>query len=132
MRICVHVHIGGAAGVDFFHILSFGNIWVLTESRIPLKLVKAGMRIVEHPMGAHEQTLQTRVYCLLLVLSMAEDRFYRVVRKHARTDTALATRVCIGTIPRVLPKTNCVQITSSYPIGSVWQEIPQCTQIAGK
>ena len=38
----------------FFHILEY---WVLNESRIPLKQVLGGVRIVELSNSSHEQSL---------------------------------------------------------------------------
>ena len=42
--------------VDFFHILVLQKYWVLTESRIPIKPVLGGMRIVALSISSHEQT----------------------------------------------------------------------------
>ena len=39
-----------------FHILVFQAYWVLTESRIPLKPVLGGVRIVALSNSSHEQT----------------------------------------------------------------------------
>ena len=40
----------------FFKILVLQEYWVLTESRIPLKLVLGGVRIVAPSISFHEQT----------------------------------------------------------------------------
>ena len=40
----------------FFHILVLREYWVLTESRIPLKPVLWGVRIVAFSIISHEQT----------------------------------------------------------------------------
>ena len=38
------------------YIFYFRKNWVLTESRIPLKQVLGGVRIVAHSISSHEQT----------------------------------------------------------------------------
>ena len=40
----------------FFHIMDIQEKWVLTESRIPLKPVLGGVRIVALSISSHEQT----------------------------------------------------------------------------
>ena len=42
--------------VDIFHILVLGEYWVLTESRILLKPVLDGARIVALSISSHKQT----------------------------------------------------------------------------
>ena len=42
--------------VDIFHILVLGEYWVLKESRMPLKRVLRGVRIVAFSISSHEQT----------------------------------------------------------------------------
>ena len=52
--------------VDIFFILVRQENWVLTESRIPLKPVLGGVRIVTLCISSHEQT-KNRVCCFLIV-----------------------------------------------------------------
>ena len=42
--------------VDIFHILVLQEYWVVTENRIPLKLMLGGMKIVALSISSHEQT----------------------------------------------------------------------------
>ena len=42
--------------VDIFSYSGPSEYWVLMESRIPLKPVLGGVRIVEHFISSHEQT----------------------------------------------------------------------------
>ena len=51
----------------FFHVLVLQEYWVLTESRIPLKLVLGGVRIVALSSSSREQTSQNRVCCFLIL-----------------------------------------------------------------
>ena len=49
VRYCTII---SASSLIYFHIL----VWVLTESRIPLKPVLGDVRIVAFSIGSHEQT----------------------------------------------------------------------------
>ena len=53
----------------FFHILVLQEYWVLAESRIPLKPVVGGVRVVALSISFHEKTQKNRVcgflYCML-------------------------------------------------------------------
>ena len=53
--------------VDIFHILVHQEYWVLTESRIPLKLVPGDVRIIALSISSYEQTKKTKsavfLYC---------------------------------------------------------------------
>ena len=42
--------------IDIFHILVLQEYWVMKESRIPLKSVLVGVRIVALTISSHEQT----------------------------------------------------------------------------
>ena len=39
-----------------YHIVGNLITWIITESRIPLKLVLGGVRIVAHSINSHDQT----------------------------------------------------------------------------
>ena len=43
----------------FFHILVLWEFWILSESRITLKLVLAGVRIIVISISSHEQLYKT-------------------------------------------------------------------------
>ena len=49
---------------DMFHILVLREYWVLMESRISLKPVLGGVRIVALSISSHEQTEYNRVTLL--------------------------------------------------------------------
>ena len=48
-----------------FHIRVLQEYWDLTKSRIPLKPVLGGMKIVALYFCSHEETQQNRVFCSL-------------------------------------------------------------------
>ena len=51
----------------FFHILVLREYWVLMESRILLKLVLGGVRIVALSISSHKQTQLNRATCFLIL-----------------------------------------------------------------
>ena len=53
--------------IFFFHILVIRECWVLTQSRIPLKLVPGDVKIVAHSISSYEQTKKNRVCCFLVL-----------------------------------------------------------------
>ena len=51
--------------VDIFHVLVLQELWVLMESRIRLKPVQGGVKIVALSISSKEQTQLNRVYCFI-------------------------------------------------------------------
>ena len=51
--------------VLFFHFIVFQEYWVLTESKIPLKRVLGGIRIVALSISSHEQAQKKVVGSLI-------------------------------------------------------------------
>ena len=73
----------------FFHILVLQEYWVLTESRIPLKPVLGGVRIVAFPISFHEQT--QCCFLILYVLSIFEGS---VLPDNLEVTTVVVVSVC--------------------------------------
>ena len=65
--------------VDIFHILALQEYWGLAESRIPLKPVLVGVRIIALSISSHEQTLAIKpslLFFILWVLSFSEGSYF--------------------------------------------------------
>ena len=65
----------------FFHILVLQEYWVLTESRIPLKAVLRGMRIVALSISSHNRLNKTEsaifFYCRFILY--LKDLFFQII-----------------------------------------------------
>ena len=68
--------------VIFFHTRVLQEYWALTESRIPLKPVLGGVRIVSFSISSHEQTQYNRVCCFLYCRFSLffKDPFFQIIQ----------------------------------------------------
>ena len=69
----------------FFHMLVLQEYWLLTEIRIPLKLVVKYLRIVALFISSHEQTKKTSMLFSNIIGSLffLKDPFFQIVLLYA-------------------------------------------------
>ena len=81
MELVKLLHIHRYSVEFFFQIKVLQEYWVLAESRIPLKPVLVGVRIVALSIVSHEETQLNQVSCFLIleVLSILKDLFFKFI-----------------------------------------------------
>ena len=104
----------------FFHVLVLQEYWVLTESRIPLKLVLECVRIVALSSSSHVRLYKTEsavfFYCRLSVF--LKDPFFQIISTNHLHRTILHTT----TAPHRLTLIQLSSRTSSLKNGVLYMQ----------